>query len=983
MKQCFKIIILTYVLMSCSPKNFYPSYKTLESFKISDFDGEVVQLTHKKSGARLVLMKNKDQARSFTAVFRTPPYDDTGLFHIFEHAVLAGSRLYPSKSNFFNVASSSVASFINAMTTDISTLYPFITRDPKDFDNLLSVYMDAVFFPEATKDPRIMKREGWRYEIHLKTKKLSLNGIVFSEMKGNFSSPYWLLLFNLGRFFLPQTPYAYESGGFPEQIASLRFEQIVEAHKKYYRPQNSLIFLYGDIDFKKTLATIDKKFLSHFNKNKNFKSPEIPRQKGFKDSDPPVVKTSYPGSKGDNKDFVAKGYLLDKFSLLEENALSVLLNAFASNPVAPLKLRILNEKLASSVFYQSLGRENNALAFVFEGTEAKKRESLEIIFQEELNKVIRQGLDQELVTSVLNKYEFLYKEKGNANHKGLFWIWTVKKSWLYPNRPLVEELDFIGQFKKLREFLSDESYVKKFFKKHFKDNKRFRWLVMQPDPLFSKKFNKILEERITKALKLKPLREYEKEDKVYRQWVSAKEPTEVTNKTPLLKLSNLKADEKPIPFKKSKIGASEIMEYSQEANGISYINFFFDLRGLKEKNLKNLALFTNLLKKTNTDNYSFQELQKQIDTSIGNISFYTEIYQSFKNTKEFKPFIRVSLHFLNENREKSMELLKEILAHSQFAPVDRVQNLLNEMKVDMSNSIPWRARRLVTQSAQKSFFPAQGSFLDETRGGIFIKYLLRSKMDFQQLIPQFQLMLKNIFNQNRLSLVTITADQKELRKLKAKVTKLKKSLPAQGLKDQKWAFSNQKSYQGYVIPGEVQYLAETTSLKDQGLDYSGSLLVYSNYLDNHFLHPQIREQAGAYAAWSSVKRNGLLTMNTFRDPNLEKSFDIFSRSVDFMKNESLDQEKLKAAILDSLKRFYADRSVSRKEGLMTSLYLSDLSWKDYIKIKKEILKTSPASFRKINQALALALKKSKKAAAGNPNTLKKEAPFLKEVLTLP
>ena len=705
MKQWFKFIILAYFLMSCSPKNFYPSYKTLESFKVSDFDGEVAQLTHKKSGARLVLMKNKDPARGFTAVFRTPPYDDTGLFHIFEHAVLAGSRLYPSKSNFFNVANSSVASYINAWTADTSTLYPFVTRDSKDFDNLLSVYMDAVFFPNAIKDPRIMKREGWRYEIHPETKKLSINGIVFSEMKGAFSTPYRLLHMNLSRSLLPQTPYAYESGGFPEQIANLHFEQIVEAHKKYYHPQNSLIFLYGDIDFKKTLAAIDKKFLSHFNKDKSFKAPEISRQKDLKGSDSLIVKTSYPGPKGDNKDFAAKGYILDKLSPLEEEALSVLCSAFASNPVASLKLKVLKEELASSVYCGNLGRESNALALVFEGTESAKRGKLENILQEEIDKVIHQGLDQELVTSVLNKSEFSYKEKGNADHKALFWIWAVvKESWLYPNRSLAEELDIAGRFKKLRKLLSDKSYIKKFFKKHFKDNKRSHWLIMQPDPLFSKKFNKVLEERAAKALKLKPLNEYEKEDKVYRQWVSSKEPPEITAKTPLLKLSDLKADEKPIPFKKSKIGSSEVIEYPQETHGISYVNFFFDLRGVKEDNLKNLELFTSLLKKTNTDNYSFQELQKQIDTSIGNINFDTEVYQSFKNTEKFKPLMKVSLRFLNENREKSMELLKEILAHSQFTPMDRVQNLLNEMKVSMSNLISHSAMGLVTQLTKKKFF---------------------------------------------------------------------------------------------------------------------------------------------------------------------------------------------------------------------------------------------------------------------------------------
>lgn len=982
MKKLILIIISAGLLISCSPKNYYKSYETLESFELTFLDGEVVQLLHKKSGAKLVLIKNKDQARSFVATFRTPPYDDTGLFHIFEHTVLKGSRLYPSKSNSTVVFKSSVASFVNAMTGTVFNLYPFITRNPKDFDNLLSVYMDAVFFPKAVEDPRIMKREGWRYEVHPKTRKMSINGIVFSEMKGYFASPYQLLWLNLYRSLLPQTPYAYESGGLPEKITGLRFEQIVEAHKKYYHPQNSLIFLYGDINFKKALATIDKEFLNHFNKDKDFRAPEIPLQTDF-NYPSPLVKTSYSGQKGGNKNFVVKGYVLGQLSPIEKDALSIMLQTFASNPVAPLKLRILKKRLAASVFNMNLEGKDNAIAFVFEGTESSKMKKLEDTFQEEIGKVTLQGLDQELLTSVLNKYEFSYKEKSNRSHKGFFLGRIVYNHWLYPDRSLAQELDIISQFKELRKLFNDENFVKNFFQKHFKKNTRSRWLVMQPDPQFSEKFNKTLEKQVEAALKLKPLSEYEKEYKTYRQWVSAKEGPEITGKTPLLKLSDLKANEKPIPFKKSEIGSSKIIEYPQKTSGISYVKLFFDLRGVKEENLKNLKLFTSLLKKTNTSNYSFQELSKQIDTHIGAISFDTKAYQSFENTKKFKPLLVVSLRFLDENRAKSMALLKELLLHNQFSPEYRVQNLLDEIKTDMSNSISYRVMELATGSSEKSFFPLQGAFVDETKGGVFEKYVLKSKMDSSQLVPEFKLMLGDIFSQNRLYLVTITADKKELKTLKTEIVELRKFLPEQGSEDQKWSFSQQKNYEAYAIPSEVQYLTETTSFKEQGLEYNGSLLVYSKYLDMYFLYPRIREQAGAYGAWNFIDRNGLWTMNTYRDPHLKKSFDVFSQAVDFMKNENLDQEKLRPAILGSLKRFYRDRSVSEKTGLMTYLYLSDLNWNDYMKTKKEILATTPKDFQKISQALAPALKKSKKAVVGNADKIKKEAPFLKEVLSLP
>ena len=731
------------------------------------------------------------------------------------------------------------------------------------------------------------------------------------------------------------------------------------------------------------MATINKKFLSLFDKTKEFRAPEIPLQGDFNDS-PPVVNTSYNGQKGINKDFIAKGYVLGELTPSKKDAIPVMLAAFASKDAAPLKLRILKEGIATSVSKINLQGKDNALAFIFEGTEVSKMKILGDVLQEEIDKVIHQGLDQELLISILNKYEFAYKERNNnSDHKGFFLSWIVSNHWLYPNRSLAEELDFISQFKNLRKLLNDQNFVKYFFKKHFKENLRSRWLVMKPDPQFSKKFNKNLEERISIALKSKPFSEYEKEDKLYRQWVSAKETSEITGKTPLLQLSDFKTNENPILFNKLKIDSYEIIEYPQSTSGISYIKLFFDLKGVKEENLKNLKFFVSLIKKTDTDNYSFQELSKQIDSYIGNISFKTNVYQSVKNTKKFKPLMTVSLSFLNENYEKSMALLKELLVHSQFSPENRVRKLLNEIKTKMSNSISSRAMSLSMQSAKKQFFPIQGAFIDETKGGSFEKYILKSKIDPSQLEVKLKLMLNNIFNQKRLYLVTVTADPNKLKTLKIEMTKFKKLLPAKGSKDQKWTFVKQKNYEGYIIPDEVQYITKTTSFKEQGLEYEGALVVYSKYLNTHFMHPRIREQAGAYGAWSRVSRNGLWIMNTYRDPNLKKSFDVFSQSVDFMKNEKLDQKKLKPAILGSLKAFYQDRSVSGKADFMTDLYLADLNWNDYIKTKNEILETKPKNFNKINQVLALALKKSKKAVAGNSDTIKKEAPFLKEILSIP
>ena len=967
--------------MGCTPKNSYQSYETLKSFQLASPKSEVVELRHKKSGAKVVLVKNRDVARTFSIAFRTPPYDDTGLFHIFEHSVLAGSRLYPSKSNFFRVLRSTVAAFVNAMTGSVWTSYPFVTRDPKDFDNLLSVYMDAVFFPKTVEDPRIIKREGWRYEVDPKTGKISINGIVFSEMKGAFSTPYRNLWFYLNRSLLSQTPYAHVSGGLPEKIASLHFEQIKEAHKKYYHPQNSLIYLYGDIDYKKTLATIDKEFLSHFSTAPEFTPPPISLQTDFKDFGS-VVQGTYQGPKASNRDFLAKGYVLGSLSPIQRDVAHVLIRAFTSKPASPLKLRILKEGLAQSVSHMGLESRDNAFVFVFEGTQTSKREKIEEILKEELDKVVNQGLDQELLTSILNKYEFSYKEKySNGSYRGMRLGFIVMDNWLHPDRPLKENLDYMTQFKKLRQVLGDKNFVKNFFKKHFRENSRFRWLAMKPDPLFSEKFNAGLKKQVQKALKVKPLSEYEKEDKTFRQWVAAKEPSEITNKTPLLKLSDIKPDEKPIPLNKFKMGSTEVIEYPQETSGISYIKLFFDLKGVKKENLKDLKFFTKLLKKTDTTKHSFQDLSKQIDIHTGGIVFHVSTHQSVKNPEEFKPTLHVSLTFLDENRDRGFALLKELLTESQFTPLDRVDSLIREMKVEMANTIAFRSPDLAYQAAVKSFFPALGAFNDETKGASFEKYILKAKSNPKILSPNLRSILKSIFNQNRLYLATITTTQKELKKLVSEVEKLKNFLPRGTAENQNWSFSDQKNYDGYAIPGEVQYVTQAASFRDQGLEYNGAMKVYSQYLNSQFMTPRIREQSGAYGAWSGLSKNGLFTLKTYKDPNLKKSFDIFSQAVDFMKNERLDREELKPAILGSLKTYYADRSISGKTSFMTELYITDQSWDDYMKIKKEILATTPEDFKKISETLSRALKKSKKAVAGNPEKLKKEAPFLKEVFS--
>ena len=956
-------------------------YKEIGREVVESIGSEVVKLKHEKSGASVVLIMNGDPALSFMAGFRTPPYDDTGLFHIFEHAVLEGSRLYPSKSNFFHLANSSVASFINAMTGPVFTLYPFVTRSPKDFDNLMSVYMDAVFFPNVLQDPRIIQREGWRYELTPDKKSLAINGIVLSEMKGAFASPYRSLWFNLSRALIPNTPFSYESGGLPEKVATLTFEQIKEAHKKYYHPQNSVIYLYGDVDYAKTLKTIDQQFLSEFSKTDDYQPPKIDIQKNF-NYPTPVVQASYPGSDGPSKDFVAKGFILGpELTQTEENAASVLIQAFVENDAAPLKLRVLKEGLAKSSFSASIGGRDNGMAFVFEGSESKNREALEKVITEEVEKIVKNGMDEQLLNSILNKYEFSYKEKNsNGSHKGMQLGSIVLGNWLYNLRPLEEDLDFVSQFKKLRKLLADKQYVKDFFKRYIQENDKVRWVVLQPDKNFSQKFNAGLDEQIKNALKEKGLDKFAQEDAVFKEWVAMKESPEILKKTPTLELADIKADEKPIEVQKKK-GDYETLIYPQETSGISYINLFFDLQGVSQEDLKNLELFTGFIDRTDTKNYKFDNLSKEIDTWLGGLSFSVSVYQSAKDPEKFKPALVVSLRYIDDNREKSMGLVKELLTENTFSPVERMNNLMDELKTGMVSGVSGRAPSLSMMAAIKNFYPAQGAFNEETSGGVFENYILNSEIEIEPLIQSLNRISDRVFDQKRLFLTAITASPNQIKNVEKDIKKLHSALPSNGQVDQKWSFENQADYDGYIIPGEVQYVSLATSFRGK-IDYSGTMAVYSLYLNNNYMTPKLREQAGAYGGSASFSRNGLFSMSTYKDPNLKKSLEIFSGAVDFMKNETLDAETLKPAILGSLKSYYRDKSIYAKTSFMTYLHLTDRTWEDYMQIKKEILATTPEKIQKISSVLEEVMKEAKTGVAGNASKVKAEAEFLKNILTL-
>ena len=241
-----------------------PAYELVMQENIPDVQSVGYLLRHKKSGARVMVLENEDENKVFNIAFRTTPENSTGVAHIIEHTVLCGSRKFPSKDPFVELVKGSMNTFLNAMTYPDKTMFPVASCNDTDFANLMDVYLDAVFFPNIYKKEEIFRQEGWNYQIENPEDELVYNGVVYNEMKGAFSSPDDVLEREILNSLFPDNTYHYESGGDPECIPDLTYEEFLNFHRKYYHPSNSYIYLYGKMDFEERLNWLDQEYLSQF-----------------------------------------------------------------------------------------------------------------------------------------------------------------------------------------------------------------------------------------------------------------------------------------------------------------------------------------------------------------------------------------------------------------------------------------------------------------------------------------------------------------------------------------------------------------------------------------------------------------------------------------------------------------------------------------------------------------------------------------------
>lgn len=667
------------------------AYELVESRKIKDIQSEGILLRHKKTGARVALLSNDDENKVFAVGFRTPPENSTGVPHIIEHSVLCGSKEFPVKDPFVELVKGSLNTFLNAMTYSDKTVYPVASCNDKDFQNLMHVYLDAVFYPNIYQEKKIFMQEGWHYEMEDLDSPLTYNGVVYNEMKGAFSSPDEVNDREMMNSLFPDTIYGVESGGDPKVIPELTYEQFLDFHRRYYHPSNSYIYLYGNMDMAEKLEWIDEHYLSKFDRLEI--DSTIKMQKAF--DKPVTIHKEYPIMEGESLDNntylsynIVVGTALDKELCF---AMQILENALGSASAAPLKLALIHKNIGTEVYTEySNGIYQPIFSIVAKNANENQKDEFVATIEDELKRLVKEGIDKKSLLAGLNYYEFKYREADFGSYpKGLMYgIWMLE-SWLYNDNMPFDMLETVEVLKDLKAKI-DTDYFEQLIEKYLIQNNHKSILVVSPKEGLTAKTEQELAEKLQaykESLTDEQRRQIIAESKALREYQETEDSPEDKAKIPMLKREDLKKEADGFINEVREINGTKVLFHNIETNGIGYVRLMFDISNVPKELFAYAGILKNILGFVNTKSYDYGTLYNEINIHTGDISSYVNIYIDANNFEDYQLSFEVRTKAIYEELEAAFGLLAEIITTSSLADESRILEILEEMKSRMQGNM--------------------------------------------------------------------------------------------------------------------------------------------------------------------------------------------------------------------------------------------------------------------------------------------------------
>ena len=884
-------------------------YEFIQEKYLSDCKGMGLVFKHKKSGARICVISNDDNNKVFCIGFRTPAKDNTGVAHILEHSVLCGSEKYPVKDPFMELEKGSLNTFMNAITYPDKTCYPVASCNDKDFDNLMGVYLDAVFFPLIYKRPEIFRQEGWHFETEGKGSPLTVNGIVFNEMKGAFSSPESRIMRDAVRDIFPDISYRYDAGGMPESIPDLTYENFLDFHRSYYHPSNSFIYLYGDIDIESKLKMMDREYLSRF--EYRYIDSEIGIQSPVGVMEKEGV---YPLGKNESEEkagFLTWTTIAGAGSEVERLiAISVILDVLFEIPGAPVK-----EALEAAGVGQNIGTmtdndlKQSLIVVIAENADPEKMPEFKRILREELEKAADGGLNKNSLRAVLNRMAFAEAEADfKSTPKGLVYIMNSMSTWYYDENDPFSALNKQEIYAKLKGLI-DTGYFEKVLREVFLEGESSVYTITRASKELGEEEERNFSEKLEKYRSRLTDEDIEKiisDNEALKKYHDEPSSPEALLSIPVLSREDISQAHRQVICDEDSVEGIKLYLHDFETNNIVYLSFCFDLGGIPEDKLYLLPILNRCLGSMDTKNYSYLELNNEINMHTGGFGTDVVTFPRRGNSRYYRPVLMFEAFVMKDELPNVKKYIKEYLFETRFESVKRLRDLLGEERTELKVALNGGGHSVAISSVRENVSP-EFTFLSRISGlneyRFCDKAVNYSDEEIAGLLKNIGELCGGIVGKDNM-FIDVTCNRNIYGEIKGTIEEIVSSFEVTDgsckVKDDRSGidFECRVVRRAYTNSGTVNYVAAYGEYGDISEEMRGKMMVASQIISNEHLYENIRGKGGAYGCGFIANAYGNTAgFYSYRDPHVMETYDIYRRTVDFLENyQTSDRELLKAVI---------------------------------------------------------------------------------------
>ncbi len=961
-------------------------YEVVSTEALNEIDGSATMLLHPKSGAKLLLMQNNDVNKAFSITFRTPPRDDTGVFHILEHSVLCGSRKFPVKEPFVDLLKSSMQTFLNAMTFPDKTMYPVASTNEKDLLDLMDVYLDAVFHPAIYTKPTIFQQEGWHYEREggPDGTALTYNGVVYNEMKGELSNPDSVLFDGLSAALFPDNAYRFESGGTPAAIPTLTYEGFLDHHRRHYRTDNSFITLYGDFDAEKFLRFLDESYLSpvaeeqaqtlkaHSAEHANgpaaagagaeaLSSAEMPNplvpQKPIVNFDVTRTMETAPENA-----CCALGYVIGNVKDRERlMATDILLDAIMGSNESPMKRAILDAGISADAMGYVADATLQPFAVIqLKGLHEGGAEKLRPIVEAEAKRLAEGGLDHALIEAALSHTEFVLREHDFGTADGVVLAMSCLSGWLYDDSLATAYIRYEDAFTHLREQIA-QGYFEELIRELFLENDHAAGIEVIPAESGKAKPSEAGKAAIDPSDA--PTLE-EVDDLVIALRHTQETPDSAEDLATLPRLAIADIDEAPAEprYWLDERGPFPCLLHEVNTHGIAYSYRYFSLESVHFDELPLASVLAMVLGKLGTAHYTAAELDTAIQAALGNLSFFAEVHENADDPENIHPFFVLSASSLSSKLEDGVTLCNEVLTSTDFNDPSRILDILCQRRVGMEQAFATSGHSSAMTRVGSYYLPA--GIVREALAGIdFYRYLCDLIDHFDEraphLIEELEALAKRLLVDTN-CMMSFGGSEEDFERFvevrralgeiapEGEASTSPADTPAQKLLVLP---TPQPKNEAFIVPSDVSFSALGFDRRKLGACYTGSWLVAARALSYDYLWNEVRVKGGAYGVGFQTTRQGNMRFYSFRDPHIAETYERFRDAAAWLAEFSPSEEEMTGYVVSTVAGIDSPvkpRSLIRRQDAQ---FLAHLSPQSRAQTRSEVLTTTAEGVRALAPAL--------------------------------